>query len=102
MRAFSRGGDMRNHDSDRPIVQCRKDAVRIGPRNPHQPGRAERTSPEEADLECLTRPGRMLFVQHDEVIAERAEDLGRVRGRRFAESADEELAIEQPLTKLAR
>src|SRR5688500_16424039 len=92
---------MGNHDADRSIIEHREDAVRIRPRNPYEPRRAEGPGPEEADLERLPRPGRMLFVQHDEVIADRAEYLGGVRGRRFAERADQELAIEQSLAELA-
>jgi hypothetical protein len=33
----------------------------------------------------------VLLVDHDEIIAERAEDLGRVRGRRLDEGADDGL-----------
>ena len=42
---------------------------------------------------------RVLLVDHDEVEAERAEDLGRVGGRRLDEGADQVLAGEQPAAK---
>lgn len=85
---------MRNHDADSTVIQHREDAVGVRSCDPNQPGCAEGTSAQEADLERLARPGRMLFVQHDEVVADRAEYLGGVRGWRLAESPNQELATE--------
>src|SRR4051812_514825 len=92
---------MGNHHANGAIIQDREDAVSIRPRNPYQPGCAEGACSEQAHFERLARPGRMLFVQHDEVIAERTEDLSRVRGRCFTKSTDQQLASEESFAELA-
>src|SRR5690606_21308109 len=87
---------------DRAVVERRENAVRIRPRDPHEPRDAERAGAEKPDLERLPRPRRMLLVEHHEVIADRAENLRRMRRGRLAERADQEFASEQPLAEIAR
>src|SRR5690606_2019004 len=92
---------MGNHDADRSIVQRGENAVRIRPSNPHEARDVESARAEKTHLERLPGPRRMLLVQHDEVISQRAQDLSRMRRRRLAERADQKLASEQPLAEVS-
>jgi len=82
---------MRHQHTGRPTVETGQYPGGIIRRHPHDAGNVAGTCRQQHDVGHGAIERRVLLVDHDEIVAQRAVDLGGVRGRRLDEGADKVL-----------
>ena len=91
--------DMRHQHTGRAAIKTGQDLCRIVRRHPHDAGEIGRARRQHDDIGDGAIERRMLLVDHDKIVPQRAEDFGGVGGRCLDETADQILSAGKSATE---